>query len=117
MWVQDGFDCNLEFFQFYTDCGLEHFFISLAIRWGTLKGFLSQIINLGFVLGQVLDDIDWQTQVVVAINSANFTGQRKYWQKIGWEVGTIIARIVDFRVPSYEYVYGESMLRELQTER
>ena len=89
----------------------------MAIRWGTLKGFVSQIINLGFVLGQILDDVDWQTKVIIAINSANFTGERKYWQRIGMLVGTIGARIVDFKVPSYEYVYGQSMLRELQAER
>lgn len=33
------------------------------------------------------------------------------------EVGKIGARLVDFKVPSYEYVYGNSLLRELQAER
>ena len=40
-WIQDGFDLNLEFFEFYEMCEFEHFMIAMAILWTTIKGFLA----------------------------------------------------------------------------
>lgn len=50
------------------------------------------------------------------INSANFTGELAYWQQLGMQLGAVVSRLFDYKVASYEYVYGQSTLRELTAE-
>lgn len=38
--VQQFFDLNIAYFQFYSDCSFELFIISLGIKFGTVRGVL-----------------------------------------------------------------------------
>jgi len=60
-----------------------------------------------------LSDDKWQRQIIILINSANFTGELVYWQQLGMQLGAVVSQLFDYKVPSYEYVYGQSTLREL----
>jgi len=80
--------------------------VSMAIRWTTLKGALAAAINLAFILIQILADDKWQRKIIVLINSANFTGDIVYWQQIGMQIGAVVSQLFDYKVHSYENVYG-----------
>ena len=58
--IQELVDLNLEYFQFYADCGLEQFLIQLATKVSRITGLISSAINLYFVLQRLFLSTDWQ---------------------------------------------------------
>ena len=61
-------------------------------------------------------DAQWQLKIIDVINEANFTGNNDSWLKMGKYVGKIFASLLEFTVPSVEYIYGESVLEELRAQ-
>lgn len=103
----------LEGFQFYADCGLEKLLVEQAVKFNTAGGFISSIINLAWVLTPMFIDTEWQQSIVGAIEKANFSGNNEDWAIVGKYVGKVFASILEFQVPSSEYMYGMSVLDEL----
>ena len=104
--VQMYFDMQIQFFQFYADCGIEKFIIEVSFKFFTLRGFLANLVNFGFLWDKIMNDGVFQRAVITAMNIANFSGKSKDWRNVGMYVGAIAAEILGFRIPGYEYIYG-----------
>ena len=48
--VQLAMDVDIQYFQFYDDCGIENFLIDISIKYFTLRGIVSNLVNIYFVL-------------------------------------------------------------------
>ena len=104
--VQQFFDLNIVYFQFYSDCSFELFIISLGIKFGTVRGFLQSIISMLFFWDQVINSESFQKNIVDAINQANFSGKTSDWEIVGKYVGFILASVLEYKVPGFEFIYG-----------
>jgi hypothetical protein len=74
---------------------------------------MGNMVILGFFLDKVLNDKSWQQTIIYRINVANFTGSKEDWRKVGLYVGYFVGDLIGFRIPGYEYIYGQSMFRDL----
>ena len=115
--VQLVLDVDIQYFQFYADCGVENFLIDISMKYFTLRGITSNLVNIYYVLDQILNDGDLQRKFIVAMNQANFSHTKNDWQSVGLYVGMLINQITGYRVPGYEYIYGQSVIRDLQAEQ
>lgn len=70
-----------------------------------------------FFWDQVINSKAFQDHVVNSINVANFTGKGSDWEEVGKFVGFILASLLEYRVPSFEFVYGQSMIRDLEAKK
>ena len=51
------------------------------------------------------------------INRANFYGTQDNWMSVGYYVGIIFKQMLEFEVPSVEYIYEESQMQEIRAEK
>lgn len=111
--LQDKADFMLESFQFFADCGIQQLVVQWATKLNTLQGFLSYAINLSFVLTPMLMDSQWQQDIIKSIETTEFYGRASDYEVLGKYVGTIAASLIEFQVPSSQYMYGMTVLDEL----
>ena len=93
---------------------VENFLIDISMKYFTLRGITSNLVNFYYVLDQILNDADLQRKFIVAMNQANFSHSRDDWRSVGLYVGMLINQITGYRIPGYEFIYGQSVIRDLQ---
>ena len=110
--VLQAIDLDLEFFQFFDDCGIELFMVQAGIKANTIPGIFSYLTNLYYLWLKVFTDLEWQNNVAKDINKANFSGKITDWEKVGYHVGEIASELTEYQVPSIEYLYGDSIMKD-----
>ena len=112
--IQEITDIWLEGFQLYDDCGLEQNLIQggRKVSWAVV----AEIIKQYYIFAKIFTDQEWQAQVVKQLNKANFSGEIAEWEKVGYYIGRIAAEILGFKVPAIEYLYGESIMKEMESK-
>ena len=85
--VEKSFDIQLEFYQFFDDCGLEQFLVKTGIKLNTIPGFFSYVTNLYYLWVKLFTDLDWQAMVINDLIQANFSGKVSDWEIVGYHVG------------------------------
>ena len=84
-----------------------------SIKFFTLRGILGNMVNVGFLIDKILNDVEYQKTVIKAINIANFRQRKQDWRNVGLYVGAFVGEVIGFRIPGYEYIYGQAIFRDL----
>ena len=80
-----------QFFQFYADCGLEKFMIDISVKYFTIRGFMGNLVVLGFFIDKMINDSSYQRAIIKQINIANFSSTKADWRNVGLYAGTFRA--------------------------
>lgn len=87
--------------------------VDFSIKYFTIRGFVGNSVNIGFFIYKVLADGVYHKEITKAIDKANFSNKRKDWQNVGMYVGAFFRDLVGFRIPGFEYLYGQTIFRDL----
>ena len=112
-WSQLETNMDLEIMQAYSDCGGESLLVTMGSKVNSLSGFVSSVVNTGYQLTYMVLDTNWQQKIVDAINVANMDQDAEEWKMAGYYVGSIFAALLEYRVPSTSFVYGETLVSEV----
>ena len=93
---------------FYWRCDLEKLNLELSQQFKGVSGLASIAITLVFTYLSYLSKEKWTTQLVTAIDQANYTGLDEDWKNVGKPIGELIANLVKYEIPNYDFVYGDN---------
>ena len=86
--------------------------VQSGIKVNTVPGVFSYMTNLFYLYLKLFTDLDWQGQVIKDINKANFSGKIEDWERVGYYIGFILSQLTEYQVPSIEYLYGDSIMKD-----
>lgn len=93
---------------FYWRCDLEKVNLELSQMFKSISGLASFAIKLVFAYLSYLNAEKWTTQLINAIDQANYTGLDEDWKKVGMPIGELLAYLANYEIPNYDFVYGDN---------